>query len=201
MKVLEAIAVRPLEDQFLDDVIRIHQTGLGYTFNSRLGKRHLAFLYRAMSQDSLCYVGVALLQNRPIGIVSGTVDPDSIKSRLLKKITLYEIGNIALRLSLQPALAIALWKSYKIGGPVYLETQKVQAILTAIAVDPEFQALGVGKQLVAALETFFAKREIPAYRLDTLMSNQQAREFYKRLGFCTIESRADSVILVKEIRQ
>ena len=76
------IVIRPLRDEFIEDVVRIHRAGLGYTVNSALGKDHLAFLYQTMSRDPKCYVGVALIDNQPVGVVSGAVDLGTLKCRL-----------------------------------------------------------------------------------------------------------------------
>ncbi len=196
-----SVVVRPLKDDFLEDVIRIHQTGLGYTLNSRLGKKHLAFLYRAMSLDDKCYVGVALIENRPVGVVSGALDPEVFKKRLIRTLPLPRIASMAWKLIVDPRLILEWRKGNKIGSPVYYEEKEVPAILTAIAVDPKFRSRGIGKLLITAIEKFFMCQDIRFYHLDTLLENKPARKFYESLGFQEIEARADSILFVKAIRR
>ena len=88
-----------------------------------------------------------------------------------------------------------------IAKPVHDQGTEVTAILTTLSVDPEYQARGIGKHLVIALERSFAQRGIQSYRLDTLIKNRPAREFYGKLGFREIEKRMDSIVYLKVIEQ
>ncbi len=55
-------------------VAELHATELRYSFNSKLGAKHLASIYRAMSAIPDCFIGVALDAGVPVGVVSGTFD-------------------------------------------------------------------------------------------------------------------------------
>jgi ribosomal protein S18 acetylase RimI-like enzyme len=196
---MESLQITPLEEQYLKDVVRIHRHVLGYTFNSRLGPDHLAFLYRAMAQAEDSYVGVALIDDQPVGVVSGTLDMDKIKMSMLSSFKLRQWGYLLLRLLGQPSLIHEWWKGNIIGRSVYFERKLIQPILTAIAVDSGYQGQGVGKCLVHDLERFFTRKNIVYYRLDTLIENSSARKFYEHLGFQQVEMRADSIVFVKKI--
>ena len=197
----QSIRVVPLQEEFLDDVVRIHLSGLGYTMNSRLGKEHLALLYRFMARDSQCYAGVALLNGQPVGVVSGTIDAGVLNSKLLKEMPTGKIVLLALRFLAAPWLLYELGKSMIIARPVFHQGKQVSAVLTTLSVDPEVRARGIGTYLVAALERSFAQGGIQSYRLDTVLKNRTAREFYRRLGFCEIGKRADSMVYLKVIVQ
>jgi ribosomal protein S18 acetylase RimI-like enzyme len=197
----QGITVRPLKDEFLIDVARIHRTGLGYTVNSRLGTGHVAFLYQTMSREPDCYVGVALADDHPVGVVSGTVNPENLKAAILRSSSIWRVLGIAIRLLVQPWLLLRLWQGNVIAAPVQYNEQAVTAVLTAIAVDPRARGQGVGRQLVAALEAFFADHNITSYRLDTLVKNKQASAFYRGLGFLEVPRRAGSLIFVKVIER
>jgi ribosomal protein S18 acetylase RimI-like enzyme len=196
----EAIIVRELQEQYFADVIRIHKSGLGYTLNSRFGGEHLQFLYRSMAQDSGSYVGVAVTGDRPVGVISGTVSADALKTRLFKNASVARKGRLALRILSEPSLALEWRKGSKIGATIEYQGREVAAVLTAIAVDPEFRGRGIGKLLIAALERCFSERGIESYRLDTLIANVPAREFYLKLGFKELARREDSIIFVKTVQ-
>ena len=193
------ILIRPLEEQFLDAVVAIHRSVLGDTLNSRLGTKHLAILYKVMLHDPNCFVAVALYNARPIGFVSGTLKMDATKSLIFRSASLAHWAKVALRLISHPGLLLDFWHGIKIGRPVVWQNTAVEPILTTIGVEARFQALGIGKDLVSALEDFFLARGVPVYKLDTLESNQKARRFYSARGFVQVDKRADSVILIKPL--
>lgn len=195
------IEILELRREFLDDVVRIHRNGLGYSLNSRLGDDHLAFLYESLLVDPNSYVGVAVDQGRPVGVVSGCINVEASKSRLLGSMSPRRRLVVAAKLLIQPALVLSWWRGRTIDGPVHYEGEEVTAGLTAIAVEPAGRGIGTGSLLVGGLETFFGGRFVRYYRLDTLTENAQARKFYNQLGFREIGVRANGVVLVKAIGQ
>lgn len=199
MMPLQEIVVSPLNDRLLPRIIDIHIEGLGYTLNSRLGREHLRFLYESMASDARSYVGVALMEGQAAGIVSGTLDEDGLKSRLMSSMGASRLAGLGLRLLTRPGL-IAQWlQSFLIAWPVYCDGEEVSPVLTALAVSPECQGRGVGQRLVGALEAFFGSNHVHRYRLDTLITNSRARGFYDRLGFSEVARRMGSIILVRTI--
>lgn len=196
-----SIIIRPLEEKYIQDIVRIHRTVLGYTINSRLGDKHLAHMYRYMSQNPECYTGVAFDDDTPVGIISGTVNMERTKSGLLGSLKPKQWLNIALKTIREPSLIAEWQKSNVIGRQVCFDGRAVDPILTSIGVDPNYQGKGVGKQLIGVLEKFFVLRKIGIYHLDTLSINHHARAFYKNLGFQEVDTRSDSVILVKRITE
>jgi GNAT superfamily N-acetyltransferase len=196
---MESLQIVPLGEKYLGDVVQIHRNVLGYTFNSRLGIDHLSFLYRAMAQDQESYLGVALIRGQPVGMVSGTLDIDKIKTSMLNAYRLKQWGNLLLHVLRRPSLIHEWWKGNVIGRPVYFEEKLIRPILTTIAVDSRYQGKGVGKHMVRALEVFFRQNNVNYYRLDTLAENAGARKFYESLGFQQVELRADSILFVKKM--
>jgi Acetyltransferase (GNAT) domain len=196
---MESLQIKPITENDLEHVVQIHQNVLSYTFNSRLGLDHLSFLYRTMAQDDKSYVGVASMNNKPVGVVSGTLNMDKIKFSMLSSLKLQQWANLLLRVLGQPSLIQEWWKGNVIGRPVYFDGEPVQPILTAIAEDASHQGKGVGKCLVNDLELFFRRNTIKYYRLDTLIENSNARKFYESIGFQQVAIRADSIVLVKKI--
>lgn len=190
---------QPLTQDILESVIRIHQESLPYSLNSRLGRDHLRFLYGCMSNDPSCYVGVAIVDEQAVGVVSGTLDVGRLRSKLLHSMSTATQARLALRLGLSPSLLILLWRSSVIARPIYVGGQEVAAELTAIGIDSACRGEGLGGQLVQSLEAFFSANRARVYRLDTLQENAAARGFYQRLGFREIEARAGSYVLVKEL--
>jgi ribosomal protein S18 acetylase RimI-like enzyme len=195
----EALRIRPLTDGLLEDVIRIHLAGMGYTLNSRLGWDHMRYLYRTMADDQACYVGVALVDDRPVGVVSGSVDAGRFTSKLFKTMSGLRLASIASTMLLRPWLIWLWWQGIVIGAPVQVNSEEVKAVLTAIAVDPKTQRKGIGRALVDAFEGFLRERGVDTYKLDTQITNERARKFYRDLGFQDAARRADSVVFVRQL--
>ena len=195
-----SIDILPLEKQFLKEIVRLHRAVLGYTLNSQLGEEHLSIIYYQMSQNPKGFVRVALVAGKPVGVISGTIDMDGMKNALLSSINPMRFGRILARLLKNPFLFAEFCKSSVIGRPVRAQGESIPAILTAIAIAPEFQGLGIGTKLVFALEDFFRTQHLQFYRSDTLRNNHSAREFYRKLGFQELENRTDSVILLKALK-
>jgi len=162
-----ALGIRPLSDDLIEDVLRVHSAGLGYTLNSRLGRDHMRFLYESMARDPACYVGVALAEGRTAGVVSGSLDAAAFQSRLLRNLSLHRLADIVLRALRRPSLVWLWWQGQRIAAPVRVDSIEVKAVLTAIAVDREIQGRGIGRALVEAFESFLRKAGARAYRLDT----------------------------------
>ena len=197
---MESLQIKPLEERYLEDVVRIHQDVLGYTFNSRLGSKHLSFIYRTMAQHNESYVGVALLDDQPVGMISGTLNPDKTKMRLLNSFKPLQWLNLVSQVLKQPSIINEWWKGNIIGRELNFEGETVHPILTTIAVDANFHGKGIGRRLVHNLECFFKQKGIHYYRLDTVTTNDGARAFYKSLRYQEIETKADSILYIKGIQ-
>ena len=185
---MEDIAIKPLEEKHISDIVQIHQKELSYTFNSRMGFEHLSFIYRIMAQHHESYVGVALFRNKPVGVISGTFNTDKIMTLLLKSLTPRQAVNILFSIIKQPVLIQEWRKGSEIGKQVFLGGTLIQPTLAAIAVDSGSQGQGIGRKLVGQLEYFFKQKGVLNYRLDTLKTNLKA-----------VEYRADSIVYIKEI--
>ncbi len=107
--------------------------------------------------------------------------------------------NIALSFIRHPDFLVEWAYGNQVGRPILMQGKRVDSILTTIGVDQNFQGLGIGKKLVHELEQYFKAHGVTAYRLDTLKTNDQARRFYESQGFTPNETRADSVLYLKEL--
>ncbi|MFH1184164.1 MAG: GNAT family N-acetyltransferase [Chloroflexota bacterium] len=148
-----------------------------------------------------CYVGVALVQDQPAGVVSGSVDAGRFSSMLFRTMPGVRLTRIALTMLLQPQLIWLLWQGMMIAAPVRVNSTEVRAVLTAIAVDPEIQRRGIGRALVDAFEDFLSQGSVHTYRLDTQIKNERAIRFYRDLGFQEAARRAGSIVFVRKLTQ
>jgi GNAT superfamily N-acetyltransferase len=193
------ITIQPFTQTNGGDVVRIHQDVLGYTVNSLLGRAHLASIYSVMAQEKRCYVGVAQVATCPVGVVSGALNLNETTQLMWHSLTPIRAARILLGLAKKPALIAEIRKSQVIARPVRIGAETVEAILTTIAIAKPDQGKGIGKILVQSLEAYFVQNGVHTYRLDTLIENHGARRFYQAAGFVEVETRLDSIILIKRI--
>lgn len=199
MNAPEKLEIQRLAPGMLDVILRIHRAGMGYSLNARLGEDHLRYLYTVMAADPDCYVGVALMDGRPVGVVSGAVDAEGFAAKLIGMMRARRLLSIALQMVVHPVL-IWLWlQGNVIARPVLSDSAEVGAVLTAIVVDPQIQSRGVGRALVMAFEEFLRGAGVRTYRLDTRIENRRAAGFYRNLGFVEVARRADSIIFVRKL--
>ncbi len=189
--------IRRLTPDLLEKAVRIHMAGMGYTLNARLGKDHLTYLYARMAVDPDCYTGVALVDGRLAGVVSGSIDAAAFSSRLTSSMPAARLVRTGIRLLTSPKKLRLLVQGSWIARPVWTDLGEVRAVLTAIVVDTRTQGRGIGRALVTAFEAFLRGAGVQEYRLDTQIKNRRAAQFYIDLGFTEVARRADSIVFVR----
>ncbi len=199
MSVTSAIEICPLREEFLPEVIRIHRQGLGYSAHSRLGYAHLALLYRTMEADPSSFVHVALADGKPVGSMTGTLDEDGLKRKMLRAMPPGQLLLTGVRLLVQPVVLFQILQGMVIDKPVYYQEVRIDAMLNSLAVDPGYEGRGVARSLFASAERFFLDHGQRAYHLATLADNHRALRLYEWLGFVLVYKRAGSVILLRTI--
>ncbi len=193
------IEISTLREEFLPEIVRIHRQRLAYSAHSRLGDAHLYLLYRTMAADPKSFVHVAVIDGKPVGAMTGTMDENGLKNRMLHAMPLVQLFTTAVRLVVQPALLVQIVQGMIIDQPVYYQKQRIDAMLNSLAVDPHYEGRGVARALFASAEDFFLAHGQNAYHLATLASNQRGRRLYEWLGFVLVYERVDSVILLRTI--
>jgi len=199
MSLLNSISVRVPDEKEIPQIVDIHRSELAYTLNSQMGSSHLAALYLTMLESPDCWVLAAFDENFPVGLVSGSLDMEKVKTEILRNFSAVNWMNLLFRFIRNPLLIQEWRRGVLIGKPVRTLGQPVNAILTTIAVRKDHQRMGIGERLIQALEDEFLRRGVDIYRLDTTLANTGSRAFYKRLGFRELEQRSDSVVLIKRI--
>lgn len=197
-----ALALEPLTAQDRDAVVKLHREALGYSLNSKLGAEHLAHVYRMMCEDTSSVVLSARHSGQrgvPVGVVSATLDPESLKRHLMSGLTLRQQAGLLGRLALRPIMLVDWLEDLSLSRPVTFKGAVVAPCLTAIAVAADCRRTGVGRALVQAVEGFIRAHHGAAYHLDTRADNMVSRMFYRRLGFVEVEQRGRAIVLVKEL--
>jgi ribosomal protein S18 acetylase RimI-like enzyme len=197
---VSTITISPLRAEDIKAAAKLHAAELPYSFNSKLGAKHLACIYRAMLEQPDSYVGVAMDAGVPVGVVSGTLDVRTLKPAILQSLGLRGKLSMIAGLLCQPSAGFTLLEEMRSRPPVKANGLEVNACLTAIAVASSHRRMGLAARLVASLEDFFRAREASHYWLDTIVENTGARAFYQRLGFTEIARQGRTVVLLKPLK-
>jgi len=84
----------------------------------------------------------------------------------------------------QPQSAILKYsKDNKIVGSVYLQKNRSQMYLGVLAVSPEFQDRGIGRELLAAAEEYASKHNCNRIMMTVISIRRELVDWYKRRGY------------------
>jgi len=193
------ISISLLGPEHIKQAARLHVAELGYSFNSQLGAEHLTRVYQAMLRLPDSYVGAAFLGDRPVGIVSGTVNAREAKRNILRLLGWRGWAGVLRSLLLKPSLLGILLHESRLSVRIEKDGCPVEACLTALLTSSLHRRKGVATQLVRVLEEFFLSRGISHYWLDTPSRNVAARSFYERSGFVEESQANETVVFLKQI--
>lgn len=175
-------AVHKMQEQDIQQVIQIHLLAFPLFFLSFLGRHFLKELYLAIIQDSSGIAYTYLSQGKLLGFVAGTVNPKGFYKRLLRirwwRFACAGVGAALRKPSIIPRLVRAFSRS---------EEEDVHdhcAMLMSIAVSPEAQGMGIGKELVKAFLIEVKNRGLDEVNLTTdRLANDATNSFYQNMGF------------------
>ncbi len=176
--------VRPATKDDIERIVSIHMRAFEGFFLTFMGKRFLRELYRnfTLEQEGICLV--AEEGNDVIGFVAGTICPEVFLTRIRKRrrhvFLMASIGSILRRPFLVTRRLISAL-SYKGDKPPKC---KDAALLSSIAVDPDFSGKGAGQLLLKA----FCKEVRDAgsdfvYLTTDRDDNERINKLYQESGF------------------
>lgn len=152
-----------------------------------LGPRLLGVLYKALVEIKLINIWAVKSDNRIIGFLAGTLSSNKralyvfIRKRFL--LTMFLIIKL-LSFSKSARLIISLIKnSAKYVFSAKGDVTKPEAEVLVIAVDKDFQSLGVGKKLIICFEEYVKKAGMVEYGVMTNIQEVGSNAFYNAMGF------------------
>lgn len=175
---------------YLEDipvVVSIHLQSFQNFFLSSLGRAFLRELYTAIFNDHSGISFVACVDGQIYGFVAGTDHPSGFYRRLIKQ-RWWRFGFASILPVLrQPAIIPRLLRAFTM--PQRVETGERVATLMSIAVLPDTQGQRLGRQLVSVFLQECSNRKLTQVNLTTdRLNNDNANEFYRRLGFKCLRS-------------
>lgn len=178
--------IRAMELDDLSSVVKVHLESFPGFFLSFLGPAFLSELYSSIVQDPFGIGYVYLVEGEMVGFVAGTAQPDGFYRGMLRKWWRFMFASVP-RVVQHPRIIPRLFRALLI--PQRTNARNDAALLMSIAVMPQCQGSGVGKQLVKVFLNDAHARGLRTVELTTDQTNNDyANGFYQRLGFEIINS-------------
>jgi ribosomal protein S18 acetylase RimI-like enzyme len=168
-------------------VVSIHLRSFQGFFLTFLGHRFLKELYSGILADPTGIAFVCEDQGHILGFVAGTAEPAGFYQRLLRKCW-WRFGLAALPAVIKkPSVCLRLFRAFSMPKQVTLE--KGRGTLMSIAVAPDEQNRGIGRDLVNAFLQEAVQRGLHQVDLTTdKLNNDTVNSFYLRQGFVCLRS-------------
>lgn len=182
----------------LNKISQLHRDLLKDTFNSRVGPDFVKSLYGILIRDGKrSQVWVAKEKKEIVGFISFCKNLNSTSKILKRKVSPKAKVKVILFLLIHPLEIISLTNKMLFEKYISDHFEVYPSILT-IGVSPQNQRRGLGMKLIRKADEYF-KRYSSHYFVDTLVTNINARKFYKKAEFREIKTIYGNVILKKEI--
>ena len=178
--------IRPMELEDLSSVVKVHIKSFPGFFLSFLGPAFLSELYSSIVRDPFGIAYVYLMDGEIVGFVAGTAQADGFYRRMIRKWWRFMFASIP-RVVQHPRIIPRLFRALLI--PQRTIPRNDAALLMSIAVMPQCQGGGVGKQMVKVFLNDAHARGLRTVELTTDQTNNDyANGFYQRLGFEILNS-------------
>ncbi len=195
--------LRPALESDLTGVVDIHTRAFPGFFLTTLGSRFLLELYRGFLTRDTGHLLVAEVEGQLAGFSAGTLRPEQFFRRLLQARWFAFVWAAMGALVWQPAVVVPRFVSalrYRGERP---PTLREAALLSAIAVDPNFTRSGIGSMLLSAFCGEARRRGLRFVYLTTDRDdNDSTRQFYVRQGFHAESEirRRDGRVMIRYVR-
>jgi ribosomal protein S18 acetylase RimI-like enzyme len=166
----------------MNEVVSVHLASFQGFFLTFLGPRFLRELYAGIIADPTGITFVYRKENHILGFVAGTSQPASFYRRLLHRRMLRFVWVSLIPILKRPAIIPRLLRAYDM--PRQAEYGEQCGTLMSLAVAPQAQGMGIGKNLVQAFLNEAACRGLAEINLLTdRLNNESTNQFYLRYGF------------------
>jgi GNAT superfamily N-acetyltransferase len=168
-----------------DALAQLHIAEIHHGTLPLLGKRFLARLYQELTRAPQSGIWAAHDAGRMVGFVAGCADLAAAYRAALRRsaipLALLGARGLVSLTALRKLPALLLYPLRARGARDSGGAPRAE--LLAIAVDPEMQGKGIGRDLVLALETAFREWRVDQYAVTTNRAETASNAFYVSLGF------------------
>ena len=179
------MTIEPLRPEHVAAVADLHVANLTGLVTV-LGPRTARAFYDGCAESPLAIGFVAIEDGRVLGFVLGSTVPGELKREVAARRPVATGFAMAAGILMNPRAFLWLVKSFR--GPDEGSYDAAAAELTYIAVTPDAQRHGAGRQLVDAFTAALREKGVRSYDLSVDEDNTAAAAFYERNGFVRLGS-------------
>ena len=178
------ITIQKVTDKELDDIVKIHEAAFPDFFLTTLGSKFLHLYYKCMAHSKDALAMCAIQNGKVVGFSASSYVSHGFNKSLIKS-HLFSFGLQTIRLLFsQPKSILRLLKNLdKKATGSSVEDDGSYAELYSIAVLPDCQGLGVGRQLLTQTEADVAKHNDRISLTTDYYNNDKTIAFYHSLGY------------------
>lgn len=172
-----------MEQDHIPGVVEVHLASFQGFFLSFLGSAFLRQFYVSLLEDEYGICLVALYENEVVGFVAGTNRSNGVYSRVLRRRFFRFSLAVVPAMIKNPSITPRLFRGFinPSGGRLI---DHDRGMLMSIAVLPDNQGQGIGRQLVSAFLDRVSKTGVSQVDLTTdKFCNEEVNLFYQEFGF------------------
>lgn len=170
------MVIRFLKDKSdIKQISQIHSTTLKNSLFSSLGEQFLYSFYSSLRRKKNVITFVAEENNKIVGFASGAMNLSSLISEVISQVW----KNILIASFKNPLIVPKLFQTFFYPG--FRNSTKTAEIFS-LAVIPDYQGRGVGKNLVKRLAAEFKKKGYKSFFISVRSSIVEANNFYRKIG-------------------
>jgi len=180
--------LRKMQLSDVSEIVHVHISSFRGFFLTFLGPQFLSLLYDYIisSTHGIGYVSLND-EDQIVGFICGSTRPSGLYKSFLKEQWRRIVFAILLPVTRHPKVILRL--AWRILNPPQASTEVGTALLLSIAILPEYQNKGIGKNLVQNFLDEMQQRNMRRVNLTTDKdSNDTVNSFYRHLGFQLVRS-------------
>lgn len=177
------MTIRKATSKDIEGIVDVHCSAFKGFFLTELGSRFLQLYYSSYFKEPTAVLLVAEKEGKVVGFSSATSFSAGFNTRLVKKsFSRYALNGCMIALT-KPKALVNLAKNWSHRDPLVVDNGDY-AELMSIAVYPNAQGGGIGKQLIKKTEEAVEEQSACRFSLTTdYYNNESTIAFYKRCGY------------------
>lgn len=182
-RLLDALDIKPIGPEHVDELATLHHRELHWSFNGQLGIDHIRDLYSALVRNPYFFGHIIFLKGKPIGFSTASTDVAAMRADVVRaykgkmlRILAYFLRNPLATVGVLESIFVVPYHFRKAGA-------KAEWLTFITDTEAGFVAPLAALRLVDAVRDEFKARDVDIYAAQGVRDNPRAMQFYAKLGW------------------